>query len=81
MYMLERCTCRRQEEISKLDQTNSKAKKQHTQGSHFSKEKQAASGGTRTHDTLHSRQSTLHVHVYTSLPHVLFMYIHVLHVV
>ena len=25
---------------------------QHTQGSHFSKEKLAASGGTRTHDTL-----------------------------
>ena len=32
---------------------------QHTQGSHFSWEKWAASGGTRTHDTLHSRQSAL----------------------
>ena len=32
---------------------------QHTQGSYFSKEKWAASGVTRTHDTLHSRQSTL----------------------
>ena len=32
---------------------------QHTQGSHFSKEKWAASGGTWTHDTLHSRQSAL----------------------
>ena len=32
---------------------------QHTQGSHFSQEKRAASGGTRTHDTLYSRQSAL----------------------
>ena len=30
---------------------------QHTQGSHFSKEKCAASGGTQTHDTLHSRHT------------------------
>ena len=32
---------------------------QHAQGSHFSKEKGVASGGTQTHDTLHSRQSAL----------------------
>ena len=43
--------------------------KQHStpnQGSHFSKEKWGASGGTRTHDTLHSRhsQSALPVHMY-----------------
>ena len=49
---------RRKKERSKQGQTNKQGKAtQHTQGSHFSQEKLAASGGTRTHDTLYSRQN------------------------
>ena len=45
---------RRKKERSKQGQTDTQGKAtQHTQGS------QAASGGTRTHDTLYSRQSAL----------------------
>ena len=45
---------------SKQGQTN-KAKKHSTpKAVTFQKEKRAASGGTRTHDTLHSRQSTIY---------------------
>ena len=51
---------RRKEERSKQGQNKQQGKAtQHTQGSHFFKEKWAASGGTQIHDTLHSRQSAL----------------------
>ena len=51
---------RMKEERSNQGQTNKQGKATwHTQGGHFSYEKLAASGGTRTHDTLHSRQSAL----------------------
>ena len=36
----------------------------HTQCSHLSKEKIAASGGTRTHNTVHSTRIRVHVQVY-----------------
>ena len=50
----------RKKERSKQGQTNKQGKAtQHTQGSH--------SGGTRTHDTLYSRQSALHVHIATKI--------------
>ena len=58
MYMLMRDEEGKKKEASKVIQKQNKST-QHTQGSHFSKEKCAASGGIRTHDTLHSR----HVHV------------------
>ena len=68
---------RRKEERSKQGQTNKQGKAaQHTQGSHFSKEKSDISGGTGTQDTLHSRQSTL----YHVLSNHIILDLHELHV-
>ena len=58
------CTCwwKMQKEGGKKQARSYKQQskaKQSTQGSHFSKEKWAASGGIQTHNTLHSRQSAL----------------------
>ena len=51
---------RDEEERSKQGHTNNKAKQHSTpKAVTFPKEKLAASGGTQTHDTLHSRQSAL----------------------
>ena len=61
-FMHNTCLMRDEKERRKKQARSNKQQQgkatQHTQGSHFSEEKLAASGGTQTHDTLHSRQST-----------------------
>ena len=58
MYMLMR-DAEGKKKLKKQARSNKQQSKetQHTQGSHFSKEKLASSGGMRTHDTPHSRHA------------------------
>ena len=62
------CTCFNEKEGEKNQARSNKQHKQHSTPKAFSFpiiiRKKAASGGTRTHNTLHSRQSALPLHVH-----------------